>query len=65
MRQSIAVGLLFVASVALSGCLDETTVELHEPGEYKGRTDPLVELSGTPEFSARLEERLRQIQTDR
>jgi len=65
MRQIIACGLMVIGAVMLSGCLDETTVELHEPGEYKGATDPLVQLSGTSEFSSRLQDRLLQIQTDR
>ncbi len=65
MRQIIACGLMVIGSVMLSGCLDEPTVELHEPGEYKGATDPLVQLSGTSEFNSRLQDRLLQIQTDR
>ena len=65
MRQIIACGLMVMGTVMLSRFLDETTVELHEPGEYKGAPDPLVQLSGTSEFSSRLQDRLLQIQTDR
>ena len=49
----------------LSGCTNSTTVELHEPGEYKGKTDPLLQVSGRPEHEAQLRDRLRAVQTDR
>ena len=49
----------------LGACTNSTTVELHEPGEYKGRTDPLLQASGTPEYEAQLRDRLMAIQTDR
>ena len=69
MRASLAVlplGFVIGALPILSGCdSEQVTVEMHEPGVYKGAQDPLMDLAGTPEQSARLEERLRAVQTDR
>jgi hypothetical protein len=48
-----------------AGCDSQTTVELHEPGQYKGARDPLLDVAGTPEFEAKLRQRLEQVQTDR
>lgn len=51
---------------ALSGCFEEKIQqELHEPGVYKGKPDPLLQKSGTQAFTAQLEHRLKQVQTDR
>ena len=47
------------------GCDSQITVEMHEPGQYKGARDPLLDVAGTPEFTAKLQQRLQQVQTDR
>jgi len=47
------------------GCGESTRIEWHEPGEYQGRIDPLLDKAGTPEQNQRLQERLLQVQTDR
>ncbi len=61
--------LLIVVAVggglALGGCNEQATVQMHKPGVYKGAADPLLEIAGTPEQNARLEERLLAVQTDR
>ncbi len=63
--------LLLAAVVAagggllLGGCNEQATVQMHEPGVYKGAADPLLEIAGTPEQNARLERRLLAVQTDR
>ena len=58
---AVAFGCLLVAS----GCTEQITVEMHEPGEYKGAPDPLLEIANTAEQNARLEQRVLAIQTDR
>ena len=61
--------LLMVVAVGggfmLGGCNEQATVQMHKPGVYKGAADPLLEIAGTPEQNARLEERLLAVQTDR
>lgn len=55
-----------LASFLLAGCIEkEIEQQLHEPGVYKGKPDPLMEMSGSQEFAAKLEQRLNQVQTDR
>ncbi|HBR97232.1 MAG TPA: hypothetical protein DD979_07620, partial [Gammaproteobacteria bacterium] len=57
-------GVVIVAfAVGLLGCTD-VREELHEPGVYKGRQDPLLEKSGA-EQDAILAQRFKSIQTDR
>lgn len=63
MKYVIAVGVLFV--VLVFGCTDPPSIEIHEPGEYKGQTDPLVQKSEHSEHQEALRERLRMVQTDR
>jgi hypothetical protein len=40
-------------------------IELHQPGRYLGKDDPLLERAGTPELANQLAERLQSTQTDR
>jgi hypothetical protein len=40
-------------------------VELHEPGKYVGKSDPLLDQTGTPEHQARLAERFGLAAPDR
>ncbi len=55
-------GLLLVVS---TGCTDKTTVTLHEPGVYKGDTDPLLAKQQDPEHIETLQQRFVRGQTDR
>ena len=58
--------LAIFLSMVLTGCIhEEIEQQLHEPGVYKGKPDPLLEKSGSQEFAAKLEQRLNQVQTDR
>ena len=59
------IGLLAICFLLIAGCSEPPGIELHEPGEYKGKTDPLLKQSGTPEQEERLRERLLMVQTDR
>lgn len=52
--------LLFTLASAY-GC----EMQLHEPGVYKGKVDPLIARSADEAFKETLRERLKQTQTDR
>jgi hypothetical protein len=56
---------LAVLALALTGCYEEPVVQVHEPGEYLGANDPLLQVAGTPQQQERLAERFKMIQTDR
>ena len=58
--------VIILGTLLMSGCIEqEIEQNLHEPGEYKGKTDPFLKMSGTQEFTDKLEQRLQQVQTDR
>lgn len=61
-----AIRLLAVLSAAalLAGCYESADVTIHEPGEYKGPTDPLLK-ADPAQRAATLEERFNLVQTDR
>lgn len=61
----IMLTLLLASSAALSGCYQSADVTMHEPGEYKGKKDPLLAYEGSAEQQQKLLERFNQIQTDR
>lgn len=57
-------GLGLLLALGLGGCGD-VTVTLHEPGVYKGKTDPLLQYTNTLEHREQLRARMAQVQTDR
>ncbi|MEZ5585200.1 MAG: hypothetical protein R3F37_22820 [Candidatus Competibacteraceae bacterium] len=57
--------MYLLAVLLLTGCSEPPTIEIHEPGVYKGKIDPLLDRSGSSELETQLRERLTQIQTDR
>jgi hypothetical protein len=56
--------LIVLLALPLGGCGDIQDVTLHEPGVYKGKTDPLVQRLDQPEQQKELEDRFRK-QMDR
>ena len=48
-----------------TGCTEKTAVTLHEPGVYKGETDPLLAMQKDPEQIETLQQRFTRGQTDR
>jgi hypothetical protein len=64
-RQALRYLVLLAIGLASMGCYEKPQVIFFEPGEYKGRTDPLLALEATPEQQQRLEQRLRTVQMDR
>lgn len=70
----LGIGCATLLALGLVGCDDGSimeqvaeplNVELHEPGKYVGKHDPLLDQSGTPEHRARLAERFERAATDR
>ncbi len=61
---ALAAGLGIVL-LSSTGCTEKTTVTLHEPGVYKGETDPLLAMQRDPEQIETLQERFARGQTDR
>ena len=57
--------LMVAVSLLLSGCIQKELDQLHQPGEYIGKQDPLLATAGGQELTAQLQQRLQQVQTDR
>ena len=60
--------VLIVAAVvltALAGCYQSPDVKIHEPGVYKGPTDPLLAKERDPQQQTALKERFDLVQRDR
>lgn len=54
-----------LATVMLTACYEEPDVTFYEPGVYKGREDPLLELQRSEKQQTTLRKRLELVQTDR
>ena len=65
MTMSASRGIVLLLFLLASGCGNSATVEIHEPGEYSGKTDPLLKVAGTPAHEQQLRDRIMQVQTDR
>jgi hypothetical protein len=62
-RGILAVALV-IAAAGLSGCYEDADVTVHEPGMYKGSTDPLLSQQASARDEA-LNKRFQLVQTDR
>lgn len=66
MRRDILTALVLVGSAAaVGGCYESPDATVYEPGEYKGKHDPLLEKQTQTEQKDRLRERFNTVQTDR
>jgi hypothetical protein len=63
--RTVTVALLIAFSVALTGCYEDSSITLHDPGVYRGAKDPLLAKQASPEQQAKLAERLKLSQGDR
>ena len=61
---ALATGIA-VLLLGATGCMEKTTVTLHEPGVYKGDADPLLAKQKDPEHLETLKQRFVMGQTDR
>jgi hypothetical protein len=57
--------VLALVIAAICACYESPAVALHEPGVYKGATDPLLARQRSDKQIEVLRERFTQIQTDR
>jgi len=57
--------VLLAIGLFSTGCYEKPQVIFFEPGEYKGRTDPLLALEAAPEQQQKLVQRLQLVQMDR
>lgn len=66
LKKKISLMLVVLASVGVSGCLEESPsdVTVHEAGKYKGAKDPLLATSGAARAEG-LQKRFQLVQVDR
>jgi len=65
MKTAIRVLAVLGSTALLAGCYDDDSeVTVHEPGVYKGDTDPLLSKDAEARAST-LEDRFNLVQTDR
>ena len=57
--------LIPVLAVLLSGCYEKPGEAFFHPGEYRGRTDPLLAKEASPGQQQALLQRLKLVQMDR
>jgi hypothetical protein len=65
MRRSITSALLIGSVVVLTACYQSVDITLHQPGKFKGPTDPLLAKLRSQELPQALNERFKLSQTDR
>ena len=65
LARTAGVGGILVLCLALTGCYEDKTVKLHQPGQYLGTQDTLLKMSGTRELQDKLSQRFNHVQTDR
>ena len=63
-RGALTVAVLGSA-VVMSGCYESVGVTIAEPGEYKGKKDPLLDAKRTAEREEVLQKRFQLVQIDR
>jgi len=64
MCKHIRLGLLLAGALSLAGCYEGSNAITHEPGVYKGKTDPLLAANASAR-AEQLKARFQGIQTDR
>jgi hypothetical protein len=65
-RRPLAMALaLAVLPMSLTACAERADVTLHEPGVYKGATDPLLAQQQNPQQIQTLQDRFAKGQSDR
>ena len=62
-------GALTIAALAgaviVSGCYESADVTVHNPGQFKGMNDPLLDAKSTAEREEVLQKRFQLVQVDR
>lgn len=65
MKTAILASSLLGAALLLSACYEDADVTMHEPGQYKGKSDPLLQQGNAEDRAETLAERFNTVQTDR
>jgi len=63
-KRTLAMALALAAPLMLGGCWEDPQVTLHEPGEYKGHRDPLLNQQASTR-GEQLQKRFQLVQMDR
>ena len=63
-RGALTIAVL-ASAVIMSGCYESSGVVVHEPGEFKGKKDPLLDAKSTAEREEILQKRFQMVQADR
>ena len=63
-NRTLAAAVALAATFMLSGCWEDPEVTLHEPGEYKGSRDPLLNQQASARVE-QLQKRFQLVQMDR
>ena len=54
-----------LTTLSVSGCYQSADITWYDAGVYKGARDPLLDSLKKPELQQQLEDRFREVQTDR
>jgi hypothetical protein len=63
-RGALTIAVL-AGAVVVSGCYESADVTVHEPGQFKGMKDPLLDAKSTAEREEILQKRFQLVQVDR
>ena len=63
-RRCVIAVVLLLGAGAIAGCYETPDVTIHEPGQYKGKRDPLLNQQASSRDEA-LHKRFDLVQTDR
>jgi hypothetical protein len=63
-RRALTIAVLASAVIA-SGCYESADVTVHNPGQFKGAKDPLLDAKSTAEREEVLQKRFQLVQVDR
>jgi hypothetical protein len=63
-RGALTIAVL-AGAVIVSGCYESADVTVHEPGQFKGKKDPLLDAKSTAEREEVLQKRFQLVQVDR
>jgi len=61
----VAVIVVSLSLLTVGACYESPDIAVHEPGKYKGTTDPLLAKERTPQQQETLRQRFDLGQTDR
>ena len=64
-HRMIAVIVVSLSLLTVGACYESPNIAVHEPGKYKGATDPLLAKERTPQQQEMLHQRFDLGQTDR